>query len=383
MYIPMTDLKIQHALIKEQIEQAIRRVMDSGRFILGQEVEAFEQEIAAYCGTKYAIGVASGTDALILSLAACDIGTGDEVITTPFTFFATVEAIIHLGAHPVFADIDPITFNLDPEKVKSRITSRTRAIIPVHLFGQPVEMDPILELARKDNLKVIEDCAQALSAEYRGKKVGSLGDAGCLSFFPSKNLGACGDGGVVLTSDEKIAEKVRLLRNHGTRATYLHSRVGFNSRLDAIQAAILRVKLNYLDNWSEMRRRNLELYNRLLGEIGGIRIPLNRKDTRPSVNYYTIRLVDRSINRERLRENLRKRGIDTAVYYPLSLHLQEACRSLGYRYGDFPESERTQEQVLSLPMYPELSREQIEEIAGGIKQCIQSIQSLDGFRLSL
>jgi len=367
MHIPMTDLTAQYTLIKEEIDDAIRRVIESGRFILGPEVEAFEREMADYCGVKYALGVASGTDALILSLMACGIKLGDEVITTPFTFIATAEAITHCGAVPVFADIDHRTYNIDPSKIEDKITDKTRAIIPVHLFGQPADMDSILNISKKYKLKVVEDCAQALSAQYKGTRVGSIGNAGCFSFFPSKNLGAYGDGGMIVTDDPQIADIARMLRQHGAKITYYHVLPGFNSRLDAIQAVILRVKLKYLENWSTLRRQAATLYRQLLSEIDGIEPPYYADYSTTSANYYTVRLHDRHINRNELRKYLALKDIDTAVYYPLSLHLQEAYKTLGYQQGDFPESELAQEQVISFPMFPEISKDQIIEVVQQIK----------------
>jgi len=368
MTIPLVDLKAQHNSIKDDIDAAIRRVVQSGQFILGPEVKAFEDEVAAYCGTKYAVGVASGTDALHLALRASGIKPGDEVITTPFTFIATAESIAKCGAKPVFVDIDPKTCNIDPKQVELKITKKTKAILPVHLYGQPAAMDDILVIARKHNLKVVEDCAQAMGAEYKGKKVGSLGDAGCLSFFPSKNLGAYGDGGMVVTNDPQIAETVRILRVHGSKVTYQHVMHGFNSRLDALQAAVLRVKLKYLDRWNELRRAKAALYNRLLSQVDGIEVLPFAKGGKSSCNYYTIRLKDARLNRNELRKHLESKGIQTMVYYPLSLHLQEVYKYLGHKPGDFPQSERAQEQVLSLPMYPELSEAQIEEVVKEIER---------------
>jgi dTDP-4-amino-4,6-dideoxygalactose transaminase len=362
----MTDLKMQYTQIKEELDPAIQRVMESGRFILGSEVETFEGEMASYCGTGFAIGVASGTDALVLSLIACGVKPGDEVITTPFTFMATAEAISRCGALPVFVDIDPKTYNIDPNHIEMKITPRTRALIPVHLYGQPADMEPILELSKKYDLKVVEDCAQALSADYQGKKVGSIGDAGCFSFFPAKNLGAFGDGGMVATNDPQIAEIIKILRQHGSKKSYYHIMHGLNSRLDAIQAAILRVKLKHLDNWSKLRRDRVLLYNKLLSKIDGIGLPYSADPNSISANYYTIRLLNQRINRDELRKFLALNGIETAVYYPLSLHLQEVYNTLGYKYGDFPDSERAQEEVLSLPMFPEITQEQIEEVVNRI-----------------
>ncbi|MFC2007696.1 DegT/DnrJ/EryC1/StrS family aminotransferase [Chloroflexota bacterium] len=368
MKIPLVDLKIQYETIREEVDGAIHRVLEQGQYILGSDVQAFEEEMAAYCGTKFAVGVASGTDALRLALLACGIKPGDEVITTPFTFVATVEVIIQCGATPVFVDIDSQNYNIDPGKIEEIITAKTKAIIPVHLYGRATDMAPILELANKYDLKVIEDCAQALGSECRGRKTGSIGNAGCLSFFPSKNLGACGDGGMVVTDDTGIAETVGLLRKHGAKTSYCYRFPGFNSRLDTLQAAVLSVKLKRLDSWNESRRHNAALYKQLLEEIDGIEPPSVDESCIASFNYYTTRLKDSSISRDKLRQYLGARGIQTAVYYPLSLHLQEAYRALGYQPGDFPESELAQEQVLSLPMYPELSEGQIREVVAGIRE---------------
>lgn len=371
MNIPLVDLKAQYDSLKGEIDAAIHRVVQEGQFILGPEVKAFESDVAAYCGTKYAVGVASGTDALQLALLACDIGPEDEVITTPFTFIATAEAITQCDATPVFVDIEPRTYNINPNKIEQRITPKTKAILPVHLYGQPADMDPILELAQRHNLKVIEDSAQALGAGYKGKKVSSLGDAGCLSFFPSKVLGAYGDGGMVVTNDLKIAERVEMLRNHGCKQKYYHLFPGFNSRLDSIQAAILRVKLRHLDNWIDRRRRNAALYAKLLSGIEAITPPDEMPHRSHIFNYYTVRLRNSRRNRNELREYLNSQGIATAIYYPLSLHLQEVYKPLGYKLGNLPESERAQEKVLSLPMYPELTMEQIEKIVTVINQGIE------------
>ena len=368
MDIPLVDLKAQYGSIKKEINEAIRGVIDSGQFILGPEVKAFEEAVANYSGVKYAVGVASGTDALHLTLLACGIGPGDEIITTPFTFIATAEAITHCGATPVFIDIDRRTFNIDPAKIAPKVNQKTKAILPVHLYGQPADMEPILSLAEKHNLKIIEDCAQALGAEYKGKKVGSLGDAGCLSFFPSKILGAYGDGGMVVTDNPEIAEKVEMLRKHGAKVNYYHSLLGFNSRLDALQAAILMVKLKHLEDWSRLRRERALLYAQGLSRIGGIMPPYNQEGSLPSFNYYTIRLTGDRIDRDKLRQHLAAKGIQTSVYYPLSLHLQEVYQPLGYKPGDLPESESAQEQVLSLPMYPELTEKQIAVIVNAVAE---------------
>jgi dTDP-4-amino-4,6-dideoxygalactose transaminase len=368
MPVPMTDLTTQYSSMKDEIDEAISRVIKSGRYILGPEVEGLEKELADYCGTKYCIGVASGTDALIISALSCGVKPGDEVITTPFTFIATAEAISHCGATPVFVDIDPQTYNINTDQIEKRITKKTKAIIPVHLFGQPAEMDDILKLRQRYNIKVIEDCAQALSAEYKGKKVGSLGDVGCFSFFPAKNLGAFGDGGAIVTNDAQIAEAAKMLRQHGAKASYYHVLTGYTSRLDSIQAAILRVKLKYLDKWSSIRREKSDYYTQLLRGMDGIVPPFQAENRVTSANYYTVRLTHSNIDRGELRKYLASKGIDTAIYYPLSLHLQEVYKNLGYTKGDFPESEVAQEQVLSFPMYPEIESEQIKEVVYNVQE---------------
>jgi dTDP-4-amino-4,6-dideoxygalactose transaminase len=370
--IPLVDLKAQYYSIKDEIDSAIQRVIQSGQFILGPEVKAFENEMAAYSGTKYAVGVASGTDALHMALLASGIKSGDEVITTPFTFIASAEAVSKCGAKPVFVDIDRKTYNIDPTQIETKINKKTKAILPVHLYGQPAAMVDILTMARKHNLMIVEDAAQALGAEYNSKKVGSLSDAGCLSFFPSKNLGAYGDGGMVVTNDPRIAETVKVLRVHGSKTTYQHFAHGFNSRLDALQAAILRVKLKHLEKWNEQRRSKVLLYNRLLGQLDTIETPFIEKNAKSSCNYYTIRVKHSRLSRDELREHLESKGIQTMVYYPLSLHLQEVYKYLGHKPGDFPQSELAQKQVLSLPMYPELSEGQIEEVVREVKEFLQS-----------
>jgi dTDP-4-amino-4,6-dideoxygalactose transaminase len=369
MEIPLVDLKAQYRLIKEEVDSALKRVLEDGQFILGQEVSALEKEVASYCGVNYAVGVASGTDALHLALLACGIKPGDEVITTPFTFIATAEAVTRCGATPVFVDIDPRTYNVDPSQIEPRVTKKTKAIIPVHLYGQPAEMEPILELALEHDFRIIEDCAQALGAEYKGRKAGSLGDAGCLSFFPSKNLGAYGDGGMVVTNSSEIAEKVEMLRNHGCREKYYHLLSGFNSRLDTLQAAILRVKLRHLNDWIKLRHEKASFYAQFLAKEVGL--PHIVPNGYHAFNYYTIRLRN-SRSRDNIQRHLSSQGIATAIYYPLSLHLQEVFKSLGYKPGDFPESERAQEEVLSLPIYPELSENQIEEVTKAINVEMQS-----------
>ena len=361
-------------MITDEIDAAIRAVINRGQLIMGPEVVALEHEIAAYCGTDHGVGVASGTDALRLALQACNIGPGDEVITTPFSFVATVEAIVQCGAVPVFVDINPCTCNINVDSIEEKITTKTKAILPVHLYGQSVDMDLIIELARKYKLKIIEDCAQAMGAEYRGRRVGSLGDAGCLSFFPSKNLGAYGDGGMVVTDDAEIAEAVRVLRKHGAPANNRYVLPGYNSRLDTLQAAVLLVKLKWLDTWISLRQQKACLYNRLFGAIHGITPVHAAGYSKHSYNYYTIFIEAAVPVRDELSSHLGTRGIQTTVYYPLALHLQDAYRYLGYAEGDFPLAEIAQTQVLSLPMYPELSDEQLITVVDGVKRFIESRQ---------
>jgi len=361
MNVPLLDLKAQFATIKEELKAAVDEVMESCSFILGPYVRDFEEKVAVYTGTKYAIGVASGTDALLLSLRACGVGPGDEVITVPYSFFATAGVISRLGATPVFVDIDPITFNINPDLISEKITSQTKAIMPVHLFGQCAEMDPILSLAEEHNLKVVEDAAQAIGAEYRGRKSGSIGHLGCFSFFPSKNLGGLGDGGMVVTNDPELAELVRILRVHGSKPKYFHSIVGYNSRLDALQAAALGVKLKYLDEWTDKRREHARIYDDMLKDLP-VSTPHAQEYNRHIYNQYTIRVK----NREGLEQHLKIKNVGTALYYPLPLHLQECYRNLGYREGDFPESERAAKESISLPVYPELTLQQQEYVVARI-----------------
>lgn len=367
MSIPIADLKAQYLSIKDEIDAAVQRVIESTQFILGPEVDAFEKEMAAYCGVGHAVGVASGTEALQLALLACGITPGDEIISTPFTFIATAETITQCGAVPVFVDIEPQTYNINPILIEAKITAKTKAILPVHLYGQSADMDPIMNIAKKYNLKLIEDCAQALGAGYKGKKVGSFGNAGCLSFFPSKVLGAYGDGGMVVTNDSQIADKLKMLRNHGTKQKYYHMIPGFNSRLDALQAAILRIKLKYLDKWIKLRREKAALYAKYLKNIPGLETPQDSPGCYHCYNYYTVRLVDKKLNRDALQKHLTSHGISSMVYYPVALHLQTVYINLGYKKGDFPQSEKAQDEVLSLPLYPEVTEEQIVQIAEAIR----------------
>jgi len=350
MKIPIMNLGVQYEQLKADIDRVMRHIAETSNFVLGKETEEFEKEIAAYCGTKYAIGVNSGTDALILALEALGIRGGDEVITTPFTFVATAEAISRVDAKPVFADIDPVTYNIDPAKIESAVTGRTRAILPVHLFGNPCDMEAITKIANKHRFAIVEDTAQAIGAVYRGRRAGSFGDAGCFSFFPSKNLGAFGDGGMVTTNIQDIADKVKLLRVHGTSARYHHSVIGFNSRLDNLQAAILSIKLTKLEEWNEKRRQVARRYDEALKSMAAI--PKTQKDGKHVYHLYVIRVDEKK--RDGLVNYLNENGIEARVYYSLPLHLQECYRGLGYKKGDFPEAERAGRETLALPLYPEL-----------------------------
>lgn len=358
--IPLLDLVAQYQAIKPEIDEAVQRVLNSGQFILGPEVEAFEQEMAAYCGTPYAVGVASGTDALELALRACGIGPGDEVLTSSFSFIAAAEATLAVGAAPVFVDIDVRTFTMDPAQLVGAITSKTRAIIPVHLFGHPCDMGPIRDVARRHRLMVIEDCAQAMGARYQGQRVGSFGDAAILSFYPSKNLGAYGDGGMVVTNDASVAERIRLLRAHGSRQRYAHETLGRNSRLDELQAAILRVKLRHLDAWTVARRRHAKAYADAFSAAGvtSVGLPQERTGCEHVYHLYTIRLKER----DRLQQVLEAGGIATQVAYPSTLPEQPAIASHCRTVGECPEARRAAQEVLSLPMYPELTSEMVSHV---------------------
>ncbi|MDD3653288.1 MAG: DegT/DnrJ/EryC1/StrS family aminotransferase [Desulfotomaculaceae bacterium] len=359
MAIPLLDLKAQYNLISEEINAAVKLVLESGEYILGKNVIELEAAVADLCGASYGIGVASGTDALLLALDACGIKPGDEVITSPYTFFATAEVISRLGARPVFCDIDIDTYNLNPNLLESLITPSTRAIIPVHLYGQVTGMVEILELAHRCNLYVIEDACQAMGAEQYEKKAGSWGDAGCFSFFPSKNLGGYGDGGMVVTSNGEIAARIKKLRHHGTDQKYYHSLIGYNSRLDEMQAAVLLVKLKRLGQWNNQRRANAALYNQLFND-SGLALPVEVPGSKHIYHQYVIRHP----RRDRIIEKLNQSKIGCAVYYPLPLHLQEVYRGLGLQPGAFPMAELAARETLALPVYPELSSEQIAFIAG-------------------
>lgn len=363
--IPMVDLGIQYQELKSDIDQAIAGVLQSTQFILGPQGQLFEQEIAEYLDARHAIGVASGTDALHLALRAAGLGAGDEIITTPFTFIATAEAIAYVGATPVFIDIDPKTFNLDIDEVKQSITSKTRAIMPVHLFGQPADLGALKNLCDSHDLLLIEDCAQSCGAMYSGKMTGTWGDFGCYSFFPSKNLGCFGDGGLIVTDDDHLAQEVRVLRNHGSRERYHHHVIGVNSRLDEVQAAILRVKLGHLDRFNEQRRSNAHLYSRLLRELG-VEAPYEDGKGNHVYHQYTI-LTDQ---RETLQSALKQNNIASAIYYPVPLHQQEvfasSCQDL-----ELPVAEKTSKRVLSLPIFPELTPRQIERVVDVFRNSIK------------
>jgi dTDP-4-amino-4,6-dideoxygalactose transaminase len=362
--ISILDLKTQYWSIKDEIDAAVLGVMESGHFVLGPNVKALEQEVADYVNCQYGVGVASGSDALRLSFAALDIGPGDEVITTPFTFVATANTISHTGARPVFVDVDPRTFNIDPAKIEAVITKRTRAIVPVHLYGQPAEMDEILKIARRHDLYVVEDCAQAIGAEDGARRVGSFGDVACFSFYPTKNLGAYGDGGMVTTNNPDIAERIDVLRRQGGKTKYYHEVLGFNSRLDEMQAALLRVKLRHLDDWQAGRRRVAARYDELLSAVERVRVPYVRPDVTHVYHQYTI-CVPR---RDDLQAYLKECGIGSMIYYPLPLHRQGLYADLGYAEGSLPVSEEAGREVISLPTYPELTEEQIQRVAGAIRE---------------
>ena len=375
--IPPFDLSEQYKVIGEEINQAVSDVLASGRYIGGTIVETFEQQLADYVGVSECVSCNSGTDALYLALRALKIRAGDEVITTPFTFVATGETVSAVGATPIFVDIDPQTFNLDLSQIAAAITPRTKAILPVHLFGQPVDMTRLMAIAQAHHLAVIEDCAQATGAEWAGQKVGSIGQIGCFSFYPTKNLGACGDGGAITTRDPEIAATLRMLRDHGRRSGYYHEEFGVNSRLDAVQAAILQIKLRYLDRWNDQRRAVADRYDQLLQPISRVVRPQSSANGRHVWNQYTVRIEgdfshpeDGELPRDRVRSQLRAKGINSMVYYPLPLHLQPIYRSLGYLPDRLPVSDRAAHEVLSLPMFPELAIEQQDQVVYSLKDCL-------------
>lgn len=393
MNIPLVDLKAQYKLVEEKAGKAVMEVLSSANYIMGKEVIEFEKEFAEYIGVKHAISVGNGTDALVLALMACGIGKGDEVITTPFTFFSTAESISSVGATPVFVDVEKETYNIDPLKIEEKITEKTKAIMPVHIFGQPTKMDEIMTIAKKHNLKVIEDAAQAVGAEYKEKKVGAIGDVGCFSFFPTKNLGCVGDGGIITTSDDNIATIVRALRTHGSGENgqraynllnnineevntsvghddtvynplkYYNYLIGFNTRLDTIQASILRIKLPNIDSWNEKRRENAKMYDEKLKETDLI-LPFIINESKSVYNMYVVQ----SENREEMLNKLKEKGISTGVYYPVPMHLQKVYKALGYKEGDMPVAEYLSHRTFAIPIYPELRMEQKNYIIDAIKR---------------
>ena len=373
MKVPLLDLKAHHEPLRKDLLAALERVVDKNNFILGTEVSELEEKIAAYCHTRCAVGMSSGTDALLAALMALNIRAGDEVITTPLSFFATVGSIVRLGARPVFVDIDPVMYNLDPTKLEGAITSRTRAILPVHLYGQCADMDPILQVARHHQIPVVEDAAQAIGAEYRdGRRAGSMGSAGCLSFFPSKNLGGLGDGGMVVTNDEQFAERLRVLRVQGGQPKYHHRVVGGNFRLDTLQAAVLSVKLPYLDRWTSLRQQHADLYERLFLDTDlvrehTLRLPRAVYKTMGCSHYHIYnQFVIGVSNRDQLQAHLKTKQIGTEVYYPVPLHCQKCLSELGYQEGDFPIAERACRELLALPVYPELNDDQQHYVVSSI-----------------
>jgi dTDP-4-amino-4,6-dideoxygalactose transaminase len=373
--VPAFDIKQQYSTLEAEVSAAVLEVLASGRYIGGPLVEGFEKQFAAYHGVTECVACNSGTDALFLSLRALNIGAGDEVITTTFTFIATAEVISAVGAKPVFVDIDE-TFNLDLQQVAAAITPKTKAIIPVHLFGQPVDMTALMAIAQSHNLAVIEDCAQSTGATWGAQKVGSIGHIGCFSFYPTKNLGGCGDGGAITTNDPEIASKLRVLRDHGSKVRYIHEEVGVNSRLDAIQAAILEIKLRYLDNWNEKRRAIAAYYHQFLSQIPGIIIPQELAGGVGVWNQYTIRISGEGRNgstakyRDSIRQQLQERGVSSMVYYPLPLHLQPVYQNLSYQPGSLPVAEQICHEVISLPMFPELTQEQQDQVIYALKDCL-------------
>src|SRR5213592_2673931 len=366
MKVPFLDLKAHHAPFIEEFDGAIREVIESSAFAGGPFVERFEREFAAYCGSKYAIGVGNGTDALWLTLLALGIGEGDEVITVPNTFIATAEAITYCKARPVFVDVDQDTFTMNPAELESSLTERTKAIVPVHLFGQPADMDPILEFARAYGLFVIEDAAQAHGAEYKGRKAGTMGDAGCFSCYPGKNLGAFGEAGAVVTNDPELRKQIQVLRDHGQPRKYCHTLMGWNCRMDGIQAAVLSIKLRHLQGANLLRREHALQYNQAFSGIEGVATPFEADYARHVYHVYAIRVQER----DEVRRYLEEKGIGCAVHYPIPIHLQEACRNLGYTAGAFPVAENLAEEFLSLPMFPELTEAQIEYVARCVSEVV-------------
>ena len=365
MKVPLLDLKRQYAAIKSEVDPVLQSVIDSQMFILGAEVENLEAAVADYCHTTHAVGCASGSDALLLALMAAGVGEGDEVITSTYTFFATAGAIARLGAKPVFVDILPDTYNMDPDQIEAKVTGATKAIVPVHIYGQCADMDPILDIATKHGLRVIEDTAQAIGAGYKGRCAGAMGDVGCISFFPSKNLGAWGDGGMVVTNDDELEDKIRLLRVHGSRPKYYHAMVGINSRLDALQAAVLNVKIKHLDEWSDGRRHKAAYYDEKLHDLP-VQTPVTRDDCTHIFHQYMIRVE----NRDGLQEHLKAKDVGCALYYPVPLHLQQCFAVLGYRPGVLPQSDAAANSTIALPVFPELTDEEQDYVVACVREFV-------------
>jgi dTDP-4-amino-4,6-dideoxygalactose transaminase len=366
MKVPFLDLKAHHAPFIEKFDRAIREVIESSAFAGGPFVEKFEEEFAAFCGSSHAIAVGNGTDALWLALLALGIGEGDEVITVPNTFIATAEAITYCKARPVFVDVDQDTFTMNPAALEKSVTEKTKAIIPVHLFGQPADMDPILEFARANGLFVVEDAAQAHGAEYKGRTAGTMGDAGCFSFYPGKNLGAFGEAGAVVTNDPELRKQIQMLRDHGQSRKYYHTLMGWNCRMDGIQAAVLSIKLGHLAEANSLRRKHAAEYNQAFSEIDEVLTPFEAMYARHVYHVYAIRVQERDV----VARNLQEKGVGCAVHYPVPIHLQEACRNLGYKKGAFPIAESLADQFLSLPMFPELTEEQIDYVACCVSEAV-------------
>jgi len=371
MKVPFLDLKAHHAPLIEEFDRAIREVVESSAFAGGPFVEKFEGEFAAFCGSSHAIAVGNGTDALWLTLLALGVGEGDEVITVPNTFIATAEAITYCKARPVFVDVDPNTFTMNPAKLEESLTERTKAIIPVHLFGQPADMDPILEFARAHGLFVVEDAAQAHGGEYKGRRAGTMGDAGCFSFYPGKNLGAFGEAGAVVTNDPELRKQIQMLRDHGQSQKYYHALMGWNCRMDGIQAAVLSIKLRHLNEANSLRRKHALQYNQAFAGIDGLLTPVEAEYARHVYHVYAIRVQER----DALQQGLQEKGVGCAVHYPVPIHLQDACRNLGYTKGAFPIAESLADEFVSLPMFPELTEEQIEYVA----RCVSESVGVEAF----
>jgi dTDP-4-amino-4,6-dideoxygalactose transaminase len=388
--VPLLDIQRQHAPLRGQLDAALARVCDSGRFILGPDCEELETRLADYCQTRYAVACASGSDALLLALMAAGVGAGDEVLLPSYTFFATAGAVWRLGAQPIFVDIDPLTFNIDPAEAERKVTSRTKAIIPVHLFGQCADMAAIGALAKQHKLLVVEDAAQAIGAEFKGRRAGSLGDIGCFSFYPTKNLGAVGDGGMLTTQDKALADRLRLLRGHGMQPRYYHQTVGINSRLDTLQAAVLNVKLPHLDHWTTLRQANAERYGKLMAQAGlsqALGLPTAMPDQKHVWNQYVVRVSGG--RRDALRDHLTRAGVGTEIYYPVPLHRQECFEGLGYQVGSLPISEQAALETIALPIFPELTIAEQQTVvdrmaeffpptAGGLPKPHLAVDSLTG-----